>query len=79
MPVIADPQLSESFVQGQTRNLSGAFAFVPGFGLAVGGYNALHRGREVVIAIGTPFRIVLGDALAMGECFVPPPSAPDVR
>lgn len=79
VPVMADPQLGEGFVQGETRNVNGALAFVPGFGLAVGGYNALHRGKEVVIDRGTPFRIVLGDALALGECFVPPPSAPDVR
>ncbi len=79
VPVMADPQLSEGFVQGETRNVNGAFAFVPGFGLAVEGYNALHRGKEIVIAKGTPFRVVLGDDLALGECFVPPPSALDVR
>lgn len=79
VPAMADPQLGESFVAGETRNVNGALAFVPGFGLAVGGYNALHRGREIVIERGTPFRIVVGDELALGECFVPPPSAPDVR
>ncbi|GAC1541440.1 MAG: hypothetical protein NVS3B16_05000 [Vulcanimicrobiaceae bacterium] len=79
VPVLADPQLSQGFVQGETRNVNGALAFVPGFGLAVGGYNALHRGREIVIERGTPFRVVLGDDLALGECFVPPPSALDVR
>ena len=79
IPALADPQLGESFVAGETRNVNGALAFVPGFGLAVGGYNALHRGREIVIERGTPFRIVIGDELALGECFVPPPSAPDVR
>lgn len=79
VPVMADPQLGEGFMQGQSRNVNGALAFVPGFGLAVGGYNALHRGREIVIARGTPFRVVIGDDLALGECFVPPPSAPDVR
>ncbi len=79
LQVIADPQLSESFVQGQTRDVNGALGFVPGFGLAVSGYNALHRGREVVIAAGTPFRVILGDDLALARCFVPPPDAPDVR
>jgi len=79
VPVMADPQLSEAFVQGETRNLNGAFSFVPGFGLAVGGYNALHRGKEVVIEKGTTFRVILGDDLAAAQCFVPPPSAPDVR
>jgi hypothetical protein len=79
VPVMADPQMTEGFVQGQTRSLNGALAFVPGIGLAVGGYNALHRGREVVIEKGTRFRVVLGDDLASGDCFVPPPDAPDIR
>jgi len=79
VPVISNPQLSESFVAGATRNVNGALGFVPGVGLAIGGYNALHRGKEVVIEPGTPFRIVLGDDLPLGQCFVPPPSAPDVR
>jgi len=79
VPVMSDPQLGEGFVEGQTRNVNSAFAIVPGFGLAVGGYNALHRGREIVIARGTPFRVVLGDELALGECFVPSPAAFDVR
>ena len=79
VPVMADPQLAEGFVQGETRNLSGALAFVPGIGLAVGGYNAIHRGREVSIAKGTPFRVVLGDDLATADCIVPPPSMPDIR
>lgn len=79
VPVIADPQLSESFVEGETRSVNGAFGFVPGFGLAVSGYNALHRGREVVISKGTTFRVILGDDLALAQCFVPSPSAADVR
>jgi hypothetical protein len=79
VPVMADPQLAEAFVQGETRNLTSALAFVPGIGLAVGGYNAIHRGREVSIPAGTAFRVVLGDDLATADCFVPPPSAPDIR
>ncbi len=79
VPVLGDPQLSQGFVQGETRNVNGALAFVPGFGFAVEGYNALHRGREIVIEKGTRFRVILGDELALGECFVPPPSALDVR
>ncbi len=79
VPVMADPQMSEAFVTGATKNVNGAFGFVPGFGLAVGGYNALHRGKEIVIDKGTTFRVVLGDDLAAGACFVPPPDAPDLR
>lgn len=77
--VLADPQLGEEFVEGQTRNLNGALGFVPGVGLAVSGYNALHRGREVAIDRGTAFSVIVGDQLATAECFVPPPSALNVR
>ncbi len=79
VPVIADPQVAEGFVQGETRNLNGALQFVPGIGIAVSGYNVLHRGREVSIDKGAPFRVLVGDELALGECFVPAPSAPNVR
>jgi len=77
--VLADPATADNFVQGTTRNLNGALGFVPGLGLAVGGYNALHRGREVTIAKGTPFSLIVGDQLAAGECYVAPPSELNVR
>jgi hypothetical protein len=77
--VLADPQVADNFVQGATRNLNGALGFVPGLGLAVGGYNALHRGREVTIAKGTAFSLIVGDQLAAGECYVAPPSELNVR
>ena len=77
--VLADPQLADSFAQGTTRNISGALGFVPGLGLAVAGYNALHHGREVTIERGTEFQLVIGDQLATGACCVPPPDAPNVR
>jgi len=77
--VMADPQLAESVVEGASRNLNGALGFVPGVGIAVTGYNALHRGKEVTLAPGTQFRIVIGDELATAECFVPSPSSPDIR
>jgi hypothetical protein len=77
--VLADPQLSENFAEGSTGNVSGMLGFVPGLGIPVAGYNALHHGREVVVAKGTPFSILIGDGLASSECFVPPPDAPNVR
>jgi hypothetical protein len=77
--VMADPQLAESVVEGSSRDLNGALSFVPGIGIAVTGYNALHRGKEVTLAPGTQFRIVIGDELATAECFVPSPSSPDIR
>ena len=77
--VMADPQLAENFAEGSTRNVPGALELVPGIGLAVTGYNALHRGKEVVLEKGMPFRVVLGDELASAACFIPPPDALNVR
>jgi hypothetical protein len=77
--ILADPQVADNFMQGQTRNLNGALGFVPGVGLAVVGYNALHRGREVAIEKGTTFNVLVGDQLALGECYIAPPSALNVR
>jgi hypothetical protein len=79
LPVMADPQLAENFAEGSTRNVPGALELVPGIGLAVTGYNALHRGKEVVLEKGMPFRVVLGDDLASAACFIPPPGALNVR
>jgi hypothetical protein len=78
-PVMADPQLAETFAEGSTRNVPGALELVPGIGLAVTGYNALHRGKEVVLEPGLSFRIVLGDDLASAACFIPAPESPNVR
>lgn len=78
-PVMADPELDENFAVGQTRDVPGALELVPGIGLAVTGYNALHRGKEVVLEKGMSFRVVLGDELAAARCFVPPPDALNVR
>lgn len=77
--VLADPQFAENFVEGATRDLNGALGLVPGVGIAVSGYNALHHGREITIQRGTEFTVLIGDELAAGQCFVPPPSALNVR
>ncbi len=77
--VIGDPQEAESFVAGKTKNLNGALSYIPGLGLAVNGYNALHRGNEVSIEPGTQFRVVLGDALATGDCYLAPIDEPNLR
>ncbi len=71
LQVTVDPERSEGFVQGRTRNLNNALQFIPGMGLVVNGYNAVHRGSEVDLAPGTTFRIIIGDALASGDCYVP--------
>lgn len=75
VPAVRDPKLDDGFVIGDTRNAPQAIALVPVVGPAVvGGYNAIHRGREIELPPGTPIRVILGDDLAMGRCADPPPS-----
>lgn len=71
LQVTVDPQLSQGFAQGKTANLNPLLQFIPGMGLVVNGYNALHNGREVLLPPGTTFRIIVGDGLATGDCYVP--------
>ena len=73
VPVMADPVADERIVNGKTKNAPGGADFIPGIGLMVGGYNALHRGKEVVIPKGTPLVLLVGDDLAAGNCYVTPP------
>ena len=79
VPVMADPQLAEMIAEGSSGNVPGALELVPGIGLAVTGYNALHRGKEIVLQKGMPFRVVVGDDLASAACFVPSPDSFNVR
>ena len=75
VPATRDPQLDDGFVEGETRNAPDALALVPVVGaVAIGGYNAIHRGREIEIPAGTPIRVILGDDLALGRCVDPPAS-----
>ena len=69
----ADPHLEDQFAEGASRNAPD-IGIVPLVGVAVGAYNALHRGKEIVIAAGTPLRLVLGDDLALKRCSDPPAS-----
>ena len=75
VPAIRDPKLDDGFVEGERRNAPDALSLVPVVGaVAVGGYNAIHRGRDIEIPAGTPMRVILGDDLALGRCEDPPPS-----
>jgi len=75
---LVDPQSSQTLAQGKTRDLFPALQFVPGMGLVVNGYNALHHGTEIVLEKGTRFLVIVGDELATGDCYVPapPPAGP---
>lgn len=73
VPALADPNLSDQFVTGASRNAPD-IGIVPILGIAAGAYNALHRGKEIVVPAGTPLRVVLGDDLALERCSDPPAS-----
>jgi hypothetical protein len=70
VPVLSDPAGPERISNGRHRDVPGPLEFLPGIGLAFGGYNALHRGKEVVLPQGTPLRIIIGDGLATASCYV---------
>ena len=76
VPALADPALDDGMVAGATRNAPD-LGIVPLLGVVVGGYNALHRGREIALEPGTPLRVVLGDDLAEHRCVDPPASDTD--
>jgi hypothetical protein len=70
---MADPHLEDELAEGASRNAPD-IGIVPIVGIAVGAYNALHRGKEVLVPEGTPLRVVLGDDLPMRRCIDPPAS-----
>jgi len=74
LPAMADPNLADGFATGETGNAPDAAGIFPFVGIAVSGYNALHRGHELHVGPGTPLRVVLGDGLVEGTCTDPPAS-----
>jgi hypothetical protein len=68
--VMADPAGPDLVRNGKSKNAPGILQQMPLIGLAAGGYNALHRGKEVVIDKGTLLRIIVGDGLADASCYV---------
>ena len=73
VPAMADPHLQDELIEGASRNAPD-IGVVPVLGIAVGAYNALHRGKEIVVPAGAPLRVVLGDDLALKRCTDPPAS-----
>jgi len=67
---LSDPAAPSASQTVDTDDVPGPLEFLPGIGLAFGGYNALHRGKEVVLPQGTPLRIIIGDGLATASCYV---------
>jgi hypothetical protein len=68
--VMADPAGPDLVRSGRNKNAPGLLEAVPMIGLAAGGYNALHRGKDIVLEKGMPLRIIIGDGLATSSCYV---------
>jgi hypothetical protein len=68
--VMADPSGTDLIRNGKNKNAPGLLEQLPMIGLAAGGYNALHRGKEVVLEKGTLLRVIVGDGLADLSCYV---------
>jgi hypothetical protein len=71
-----------STAAGSSANAPGVLGLIPIVGYAVGGYDAMHHGKDATIPRGTRIGIFLGDDAALGTCRglrsgeSPPPAAP---
>lgn len=68
---------------GATANAPGLLGLIPIVGYAVGGYDAMHHGKDATIPRGTRVGVFLGDDTALGACrplatgeAPPPPPTP---
>jgi hypothetical protein len=68
--VIADPLGRDRILNGKSKNAPSLVEQLPVIGWAAGGYNAMHHGKDVVLAKGTVFTVLIGDALATAACYV---------
>jgi hypothetical protein len=70
VPIMSNPAGDQRVQSGKSKNAPSVPGFVPGIGLMFGGYNAFHRGKEVVLPKGTPLLLLVGDDLASGNCYI---------
>ncbi len=56
---------------GATANAPGLLGMIPIVGYAVGGYDAMHHGKDATIARGTRVGVFIGDDAALGTCREP--------
>ena len=66
---------------GSTANAPYVLGLIPLVGYAVGGYDAMHHGKDATIPRGTRVAVFIGDDAALGACRPPaagetPPTAP---
>jgi hypothetical protein len=58
---------------GATANAPGLLGLIPFVGYAVGGYDAMHHGKDATIPRGTRVAVFIGDDAALGSCRAPVP------
>jgi hypothetical protein len=69
MPAIIDRARDEaSTATGATANAPGFLGLIPIVGYAVGGYDAMHHGKDATIPRGTRVGVFVGDDAALGVC-----------
>jgi hypothetical protein len=69
VPAIIDRARDEaSTATGATANAPGFLGLIPIVGYAVGGYDAMHHGKDATIPRGTRVGVFVGDDAALGVC-----------
>jgi hypothetical protein len=69
VPAIVDRARDEaSTATGATGNAPGFLGLIPIVGYAVGGYDAMHHGKDATIPRGTRVGVFVGDDAALGTC-----------
>jgi hypothetical protein len=58
---------------GASGNAPGILGLIPIVGYAVGGYDAMHHGKDATIPRGTRVGVFIGDDAALGTCRPPKP------
>jgi hypothetical protein len=72
VPVIIDRVNDQaSSVLGASANAPGLLGLIPIVGYAVGGYDAMHHGKDATIPKGTRIGVYIGDDAAKGTCRPP--------
>jgi hypothetical protein len=69
IPVIIDRTNDDSSTaMGGTANAPAVLGLIPIVGYAVGGYDAVHHGKDATISQGTKVAVIMGDDALVGMC-----------